>query len=151
MINKIRKLLLILIIGVLGVSVYYIFGGLNSPIGNIKLKAMDSGIAVEIENFKIVNKVSGKKEWELKADLAQVTYDKKLTRLKNVELKMDKGEGREFKISADRGIYQNETKNIDLIGNVKMVGQPRALLDRLHSGKSKTSTQRETDVASKTE
>ena len=86
MVNKVRKILLILVFGIVGLSGYYLFVKSNAPVEKIVLKALDAEIDIEIENFKIVHEVSEGEKWILTADLAQIDQEKDLTLLTNVEL-----------------------------------------------------------------
>jgi len=131
MINKIRTLLLLLIIGVVGISSYLIFQKLPSASGNIKVKVMGSGIDVEIENFKLENKGEEGKNWELKADLAQIDRKNDLTHLTNIELWMATGDNKGFHITADSGTLKNGNEDFDFVGHVKLVGELKPLMERL--------------------
>ena len=131
MINKIRTLLLLFIIGVVGLSGYLIIQKLPSPSGNVKVKVMKSGIDVEIENFKLENKGEDGKSWELKADLAQLDHKKDLTHLTNIELWIATEGDQGFHITADSGTLKNGNEDFDLEGHVKLVGEPRQLVERL--------------------
>ncbi len=86
---------------------------------------------VEIENFKVVKEDEGEEKWTLTAELAQVDKDQNRTRLKNVELLLSRGEKREFRISADSGLLQNDHQEIELQGNVQLVGQSSLVKERL--------------------
>jgi LPS export ABC transporter protein LptC len=130
MINKIRILLILVIVGIAGLAGYFIIQKLPSPSGNVKVKVMASGIDVEIENFKLDHKNEDGKNWKLKADLAQVNHKQSLTHLTNIDLWMDTGDDQGFHISADSGVLTNGNKDFDLKGNVKLVGKPSPLLNR---------------------
>lgn len=139
MINTVRRALLLVVFSVIGVAGFYLFKtlGTSIDIGNVKLKVMENGVDVEIENFKITHENKGVKEWELKADLAQIDNREELTKLKNVEMILHKGENRQYIISADSGIYKSKTKDIDLDGNVKLIGSAEGLKKRLSSNSEK--------------
>ena len=92
---------------------------------------MGEGIDVEIENFKVTHENKGVREWELKAGLAQVNNKQDLTKLRNVEMVLHKGEGKQYIISADSGIYKSKTKDVSLDGNVKLLGSADGLKERL--------------------
>ena len=136
MINKIRAILLFTVIAILAVGGYFMLNEPASFSGNIKLKVLKSGVDVEIENFKVVHEVEGKKSWELEADLAQINHQDNVTHLKNIQLKMTRGENREFRIFADSGVLQNENNEFDLHGHVKFIGEPKFLLERLENRSS---------------
>ncbi|MBT3921387.1 MAG: LPS export ABC transporter periplasmic protein LptC [Nitrospina sp.] len=144
MINTIRRVLLLLAFCIIGAAGYYIFKNINTSveIGNIKVKIMEKGIDVEIENFRVAHEVKGVKEWELKADFAQINNQEDLTKMQNVEMILHKAENKKYVISADSGTYKKATKDVNLMGNVKFVGSPDILMDRLNT-KSPTASQKQ--------
>ena len=81
--------------------------------------------------------MKGKKEWVLKAGLAQVSNHEDLTRLKGVEMILPKENNLPYVITADSGTYQNTTKVIDLAGHVKMKTDSKSLVGRFHANKDK--------------
>ena len=129
MINAFRKILLLVVFSIIGLAGFYFLENLNSSIdiGNVKIKAMGEGVDVEIENFKVTHENKGVKEWELKADLAQIDNKQDLTKLKNVEMVVHKGEGNQYIISADTGTYKSKTEDVRLNGNVKLLGSTSGL------------------------
>ncbi len=131
MANKVRKILLVLVIGILGLSVYYIFAKGNTPVEKIVLKALDAGIDIEIENFKVIHEVSGGEKWELTADLAQIDQEKNLTLLTNVKLIIRENDKQKLWVIADSGRIMNESNDIQLDGHVKMVGATNAIAERM--------------------
>ena len=139
MINTFRKILLLVAFGVIGLAGFYFLKNLNTSfdIGNVNIKAMGKGVDVEIENFKVTHENKGVKEWELKADLAQIYNDEDLTKLKNVEMVVHKEKGGQYIISADSGVYKSETKDVSLDGNVKLLGPAGGLKKRLHTNSKK--------------
>ena len=132
MINNFRKALLLVVFGVIGLVGFYFLKNINTSIetGNVNIKVMGEGIDVEIENFKVTHENKGVKEWELKAGLAQVNNKQDLTKLRNVEMVLHKGEGKQYIISADSGIYKSKTKDVSLDGNVKLLGSADGLKNR---------------------
>jgi LPS export ABC transporter protein LptC len=132
MINTIRRVLLLVTLSVIGLAGFYFFKALDSSIsiGNVKLKVMEEGIDIEIENFMITHENKGVKEWELKADLAQIDNQKNLTTMKNVEMTLHKAGNKKYVISADSGIYRKTTEDVSLNGNVKLVGAAEGLKER---------------------
>ncbi|GJL80126.1 MAG: hypothetical protein NPINA01_31150 [Nitrospinaceae bacterium] len=134
MVDNARKILLILVFGILGTSVYYLFFNSGEVIEKITLKALDEGIDIEIENFEVVHDAEEGKKWELKADLAQINQEKDLTLLTNVELTIKKGKIQEFWVVADSGSLQNGSKDIQLDGNVKMISAAKMVKEQM--GKS---------------
>lgn len=118
---------------VIGLAGFYFIKNLDTSIniGNVSLKVMEDGVDVEIENFMIIHENKGVKEWELKADLAQIDNRQDLTKLKNVEMTLHKGGSKQYVISADSGIYKKATEDVSLNGNVKLVGPAEGLKQRL--------------------
>ena len=135
MINAFRKILLLVVFGIIGLAGFYFLENLNSSIdiGNVKIKTMGEGVDVEIENFKVTHENKGVKEWELKADLAQIDNKQDLTKLQNVEMVVHKGEGNQYIISADTGTYKSKTEVVRLNGNVKLLGSTNELKKRLQT------------------
>jgi LPS export ABC transporter protein LptC len=133
MINAVRRVLLLMAFCIIGVAGFYIFQNLNTSIdiGNVKIKVMEKGIDVEIENFNIAHEVKGVKEWELKADFAQINNAEDLTKMQNVEMILHKAENKKYVISADAGTYKKATKDVNLVGNVKFVGSADIMKERL--------------------
>lgn len=136
MADKVRKILLILTISILGLSSYYIFFNSIPSVENIALKALEAGIDIEIENFEVVHEGKEGEKWKLKADLARINQEKNLTLLTNVELTIIKGNEQEFWVVADSGSIQNGSKDIQLKGNVKMITASKMVKESLHKEKS---------------
>ena len=92
MINAVRVILLIIALGVISLAGFYFYQVQDNKvnIGNLKVKLMKKGVDVEIENFKVTHEVMGKKEWILKAGLAQVNNKEDITHLKDVEMILPK-------------------------------------------------------------
>ena len=139
MINTVRRVLLLVTLSVIGLAGFYFFKALDTSIsiGNMKIKVMEKGIDVEIENFKVSHENKGVKDWELKADLAQIYNDEDLTKLQNVEMVVHKEKGGQYIISADSGVYKSETKDVTLDGNVKLLGPTGGLKKRLQANSKK--------------
>jgi len=132
MISTVRVILLIIAIGIISLAGYYFYQVQENKVdmGNLKIKLMKQGVDVEIENFKVTHEVMGKKEWILKAGLAQVNNKEDITRLKDVEMILPKDNHQPYIITANSGTYENSSKNIDLIGNVKLTGNSQSLANR---------------------
>ncbi|MZG30810.1 MAG: LPS export ABC transporter periplasmic protein LptC [Nitrospinae bacterium] len=133
MVNAIRRVLLLIALSVVGLAGFYYLKSLNTSIdiSNVKVKVMEDGVDVEIENFKITHENEGIKEWELRADLAQVNNQQDVTRMQNVVMVIHKGGVKQYTISADSGIYKSSTEDVNLEGNVKLVGPAEGLRQRL--------------------
>ena len=138
MINAVRIILLIIALGVLSLAGFYFYKVQNNKIetGKIKAKIMGKGIDLEIENFKMTHEEKGTKEWILNAELAQVNNQENITNLKGVEMIIPKGENQPYVITAESGTYQNTSKDIDLVGHVKLTGDTQSLAERFHTKKA---------------
>ena len=142
MINTVRIVLLLVAFSIIGAAGFYFLKNLNTSVemGNVKIKVMEKGVDVEIENFKVTYEVKGVKEWELKADFAQINNEEDLTKMENVEMILHKGENKKYVIVADSGTYKKKTNDVNLMGNVKFVGAADILMDRLSTNSPKSNS-----------
>jgi LPS export ABC transporter protein LptC len=140
MINVVRIILLIIAFGVISLAGFYFYKVQDNEVemGDIKIKIMDKGVDVEIENFKVTHEVKGKKEWILKAGLAQVNNQEDVTRLKDVQMILPKGDNPPYVITAESGTYQNSSKDVALVGRVKLTGDAQSLAGRFQANKGET-------------
>ena len=143
MINTVRIVLLLVAFSIIGAAGFYFLKNLNTSVemGNVKIKVMEKGVDVEIENFKVTHEVKGVKEWELKADFAQINNEEDLTKMENVEMILHKSENRKYVIIADSGTYKKKTNDVNLMGNIKFVGAPDILMDRLSTNSQKKNSE----------
>ena len=143
MINTVRIVLLLVAFSIIGAAGFYFLKNLNTSVemGNVKIKVMEKGVDVEIENFKVTHEVKGVKEWELKADFAQINNEEDLTKMENVEMILHKSENRKYVIIADSGTYKKKTNDVNLMGNIKFVGAPDILMDRLSTNSPKKNSE----------
>ena len=141
MINAVRIILLIIALGVISLAGFYFYKVQNNEveIGKIKVKIMEKGVDLEVENIEITHEVEGNPDWILKAVLAQVNNKENVTNLKGVEVIIPKGQNRSYVITAESGTYQNTSKDIDLVGNVKLTGDVGSLASRFNTKKAKPS------------
>ena len=139
--NVIRIILLIIALGVISLAGFYFYKVQNSKVetGKIKVKIMEKGVNVEIENFKMTHEEKGIKEWILNAVLAQVNNKENVTNLKGVEMIIPKGQNQAYVITAESGTYQNTSKDINLVGNVKLTGDVGSLAGRFNTKEAKPS------------
>ena len=142
MINTVRIVLLLVAFSIIGAAGFYFLKNLNTSVemGNVKIKVMEKGVDVEIENFKVTHEVKGVKEWELKADFAQINNEEDLTKMQNVEMILHKGENKKYVIVADSGTYKEKTNDVNLMGNIKFVGAADILMDRLSTNSPKSNS-----------
>ena len=141
MINAVRIILLIIALGVISLAGFYFYKVQNNEVetGKIKVKIMEKGVNLEIENFKMTHEEKGTKEWILNAVLAQVNNQENVTNLKGVEMIIPTGQNQPYVITAESGTYQNTSKDIELVGHVKLTGDVKSLAERFHTKKAKPS------------
>ena len=140
MINKIRKILLVLVVALVLSGGYYLYTNHQKSGVKVKLRMTEQGMDVVIENFKVVHENEGHKDWELVAESAQVNNKNKLTYLNNVKVTLDVSKDQKYWVSADKGILKNDTQDFDLEGNVKLTAQSEPFMKKLQPT-DKTSNQ----------
>lgn len=94
------------------------FKGVTLP---TKVHLGKDGFDVEIENFNVTHEILGHKEWELKADIAQINTATKVTQLKQVELILHQKNNEKAFLYADKGTLYEATREVDLQGHVKLI------------------------------
>ena len=139
--NIVRIILLIIALGIISLAGFYFYKVQNNKIetGKIKVKIMEKGVNLEIENFKMTHEEKGTKGLILNAVLAQVNNQENVTNLKGVEMIIPKGQNQAYVITAESGTYQNTSKDINLVGNVKLTGDAESLTERFNTKKAKPS------------
>jgi len=138
MVNKIRILMLLLALFVAGYAGYSFLSSFETAAEDVEVRITKDGVDVEIKKFNVVHENSERKEWELKADVAQINQSTNTTTLSKVEYIYINENDRTFKVYADSGILQNETNDLNLEGHVKMVIESALINDRF---KNKPATQ----------
>jgi LPS export ABC transporter protein LptC len=138
-IEKIRALALLGAIFIVGYGGYIFLTTFQATSESIDIKFNDDGIDVKIKNFKIVHDNSGRKDWELKAELAEINQNKKTTTLNKVEYIFFKDEMKKIKVYADFGTLMNKTNDLSLEGNVKMLIQADVIKKNLNNPVAKNS------------
>jgi LPS export ABC transporter protein LptC len=131
MTEKIRTLMLLIAASLLGYGGYIFLSSFEVTSKNIDVKLDEDGLDVKIENFKVNHESSGRKDWELKAELAQINQKTETTKMNNVEYIFIDNKMREFKVHADFGTLMNKTNDLDLEGNVKMIIETEIIKDQL--------------------
>ena len=121
MAKTIQSLMLLILFFTLGYAGYSYFSTYKVTTENIDLRLTKKGVDVHIEKFKVVHEKSGHKDWELKADFAQINKKKETTEMKNIEYIYINENQKKFKVYADSGTLTNKTNDLDLEGNVRML------------------------------
>lgn len=118
--NNIRKILLGLILLLMTGAAYSLIMSLNKADLPVEtLKTLGKNVDIEIQNFKVTHDVLGDKDWEIKAKEAKVKNEQSQIVLTDVHVILSSEESRQSTISADTGTINQESKDIELEGNVK--------------------------------
>jgi len=120
----VRRLLLFMALSLIAVSGYYLYQNFSPIKLPDKINSADSLADVEIKKFHVVHENLGRKDWELRADHAEINHQKNITHLKKVEVEFFMEDDQQFRVSADSGVLKNNTKDFELEGNVKLVTEP---------------------------
>ena len=131
MVKTIQSLMLLIFFFTLGYAGYSYFSTYKVTTENIDLRLTKKGVDVHIEKFKVVHEKSGHKDWELKADFAQINKKKETTKMKNIEYIYINENQRKFKVYADSGTLTNKTNHLDLEGNVRMLIEKSIIQENL--------------------
>ena len=131
MLKTIQSLMLLIFFLTLGYAGYSYFSTYKLTTKNIDLRLTKEGVDVHIEKFKVVHEKSGHKDWELKADYAQINKKKETTKLKNIEYIYINENQKQFKVYADSGTLTNKTNDLDLEGNVRMLIEKTIIQENL--------------------
>ena len=130
-IEKIRALALLGAIFIVGYGGYIFLTNFQATTEGIDIEFNDDGVDVKIKNFKIVHDKSGRKDWELKAELAKINQNKKTTAMDKVEIIFFKDEMKKIEIYADSGTLMNKNNDLSLEGNVKMLIQTDVIKNKI--------------------
>ncbi|MFQ5672697.1 MAG: LPS export ABC transporter periplasmic protein LptC [Nitrospinales bacterium] len=110
-------------LSLIAVSGYYLYSDFSPAKLPAKILPADSLADVEIKKFKVVHENLGRKDWELKADHAEINHQKNVTHLRNVEVEFFMENDQQFRVSADTGVLKNNTKAFELEGNVRLIAE----------------------------
>jgi len=129
--NKIRKLLLGLILLLLAVSAFSLIKTLNKDALPLEtLKMMSKNVDIEIQNFEVTHESLGKKDWEIKAKKAQIKNKENKIILTDVNVIFNADQDRKSTISADSGTINRETNDIQLEGHVRFKADADSFFNR---------------------
>ena len=129
--NKIRKLLLGLIMLLLAVSAFSLIKTLNKESLPLEtLKMMSKNVDIEIKNFEVTHESFGKKDWEIKAKKAQIKNKENKIILTDVNVIFNADQDRKSTISADSGTINRETNDIQLEGHVRFKADADSFFNR---------------------
>ena len=121
MVKTIQNLMLLIIFFTLVYAGYSYFSKYKVTTENIDLRLTKEGVDVHIKKFIVEHEKSGHKDWELKADFAQINKKKETTKMQNIEYIYINENQKKFKVYADSGTLTNKTNDLNLEGNVRML------------------------------
>ena len=121
MIEKIRTLMLFIAISVICYASYIFMSTFKATSDSVDINFDEDGLDVKIKNFKVIHENSGRRDWELKADLAQINKKQETTKMNNVQYTFVNNEMRKFKVFADFGTLLNKNNDLELKGNVRVL------------------------------
>ena len=140
MVKTIQSLMLLIFFFTLGYAGYSYFSTYKVTTENIDLRLTKKGVDVHIEKFKVVHEKSGHKDWELKADFAQINKKKETTKMQNIEYTYINENQKKIKVYADSGTLTNKTNDLDLEGNVRMLIEKSIIQKSLGGNPSEKTT-----------
>ena len=133
MIEKIRTLMLFIAISVICYASYIFMSTFKATSDSVDINFDEDGLDVKIKNFKVIHENSGRRDWELKADLAQINKKQETTKMNNVQYTFVNNEMRKFKVFADFGTLLNKNNDLELEGNVRVLVETAIIKDQLSS------------------
>ena len=117
---KIAILISIFLIGALVCVSFWINlrGRKTSPQEEKIPKISAEGADVRLEKIRFVEDKQGQTTWELEAKAIQQYQNENVMVLEDVKVTLYTKEGKSFIISGDRGKVHQDSKNLELVGNV---------------------------------
>jgi LPS export ABC transporter protein LptC len=140
MIKTIQSLMLLIIFFTLAYAGYSYFSKYKVTTKNIDLRLTKEGVDVHIKKFIVEHEKSGHKDWELKADFAQINKKKETTKMQNIEYIYINENQKKFKVYADSGTLTNKTNDLNLEGNVRMLIERSIVKENLGENSTKKVT-----------
>ena len=131
MIEKIRTLMLFIAISVICYASYIFMSTFKATSDSVDINFDEDGLDVKIKNFKVIHENSGRRDWELKADLAQINKKQETTKMNNVQYTFVNNEMRKFKVFADFGTLLNKNNDLELKGNVRVLVETDIIKNQL--------------------
>lgn len=113
-------LAIVLIGGIAGVNLWVNFQARKlmeqEPLPKVSLGDAD----MHMEKIRLVEDKNGRKSWELEARAMHQFQDQNVIRIEEVKVTYYTKEGRSVVISGDQGKFSQDSKNIELVGNVAL-------------------------------
>jgi len=116
---KFAILLVILLIGgIAGVNLWVNYQARKLLDGEPLPKVSLGDADMQLEKIRLVEDKNGRKSWELEARAIQQFHDQNVITIEDVKVTYYMKEGRSVVISGDQGKFSQDSKNIELVGNV---------------------------------
>lgn len=121
--SHIRWVIIASLVVIIGSTVFFILRpiGVGVSVGKISVVGTDADL--KMDRVHVVQNKQGKKSWELWADTAKVYRKKDSTQMENIHLRFYSKNGKIMDVTADQGQMENESRNIQLRGNVLIKSQ----------------------------
>ncbi|MFB3883906.1 MAG: LPS export ABC transporter periplasmic protein LptC [Thermodesulfobacteriota bacterium] len=120
--RKLKFAILISIVLIGGIVLVMLWGNLNeekpSKEEEAPLKISTEGADARLEKIRFVEEKQGQKTWELEAKSIQQYQDQNVMVVEEVKMTLFSKEGRTFVISGNQGKVYQDSKNMELLGNV---------------------------------
>jgi len=79
------------------------------------------GADMQLEKIRFVEDKHGRKTWELEAKSIQQYQDQNMMMLEDVKVTFYSKDGRTFTLSGNQGKYYQDSKDMELVGDVELV------------------------------
>lgn len=116
--RQVRWVIIAVLVAVSGTIGFYIFwsSDVGISVGSISVIGTDADL--KMDRVHIVQNKQGIKSWEMWADTAKVYRKKNYTKMENIHLRFYPENGKIMDVTADKGLMENESRNMRLRGNV---------------------------------
>ncbi len=85
------------------------------------LKIMDKRVDLQVMNVHYTEATDEGIKWEIKADSAQYRKKENIALFKNPNIKLMMPDGREFVLTGSEGCLHEDSKNIEISGNINLI------------------------------
>jgi len=86
--------------------------------GNVALRMLPDKVDVQVRDVRYTEVGDPDALWEIRADTATYMKEDNLSLFDNIRVKLVTTGGRVYRMTADRGSFHTDTKNIEMSGNV---------------------------------
>lgn len=83
------------------------------------LKVMAENIDLQVKNVIYTDVGQSGEKWEIKADTVQYLRKENLALFEKIRVRMLTADGKSFILTGDKGRFQTERKDIEIVGNVE--------------------------------